>query len=294
MSHLFYCNLQWLAFNITIMNVQTILRHLALLLILLAAARPAAGRELVFSTHPFANPATIYQTFQPLIDYLARETGTTIAIKIAPSYLAHVAAVGSGKADLAFVGPSPYVRIKDKFGGIELLARFKMRDNSNDQVVIVCLEAAPLASLADLKGKTFAFGDHQSFGSHYLPRWLLAAEGVPVRELAAYDFVKSHDNVILSVLHGDFDAGGVRLDVFRRYADRPLRILAGPFPTPPHALVGRADLDRELMDKLRRSLLGLRDRAVLERLDPEMLEFTAVTDSDFDQARTVINFVEER
>ncbi len=267
---------------------------LLLLIILSFSPRIAIARELVFSTYPFANPATIYQTFQPLVEYLGKKTGNTITIKIAPSYIAHVLMVGKGKADLAFVGPSPYVRIKDKFGGIELLARFKMRDDINDKVVIFCREAAPIKSIADLAGKTFAFGDHQSFGSHYLPRWQLDTNGVPIKDLVAYDFVKSHDNVVLSVLHGDFAAGGVRLDIFRKYADRPLRTLAGPFPIPPHALVCRADLEQGLKDALRQSLLSLRDPSVLESINPAMLRFEEVSDGDFDEARTIINYIEAR
>jgi phosphonate transport system substrate-binding protein len=275
-------------------------RHSSRVIILLFFAvflgrlSPAFGEELVFSTHPFANPAAIHKTFQPLIEYLSRETGVAIRIKIAPSYTAHVTAVGLGKADLAFVGPAPYVRIKDKFGGVELLARLQMTDDISDKVVVVCRASAPFAALADLRGKTFAFGDPQSYGSHYLPRWLLRNSGVPVSALAAYDYVKSHDNVILSVLHGDFDAGGVRLDVYRKYADRPLRVLAGPFLTPPHAIVCRSSLSQALQDKLRQSLLALRDRTVLARIDPAMQSFEKVTDSDFNQARQVINVIEAR
>lgn len=275
-------------------------RHSSMLIILVFFVvlfgffSPACGEELIFSTHPFANPAAIHKTFQPLIEYLRRETGVAIRLKIAPSYTAHVSAVGQGKADLAFVGPAPYVRIKDKFGGVELLARLRMTDDISDKMVVVCQASAPFAALADMRGRTFAFGDPQSYGSHYLPRWLLRESGVPVSALAAYDYVKSHDNVILSVLHGDFDAGGVRLDVYRKYAGRPLRVLAGPFLTPPHALICRDSLSQALQDKLRQSLLALRDRKVLERIDSAMQAFAPVTDSDFNQARQVIKVIEAR
>jgi phosphonate transport system substrate-binding protein len=115
-----------------------------------------------------------------------------------------------------------------------------------------------------------------------------------MKDLVAYDFVKSHDNVILSVLHGDFAAGGARLDVFGKYADRPLRVLAGPFLTPPHALVCRTDLEPGLKDKLRQSLLALTDPGVLASIDPAMLRFDPVTDRDFDQARAIIDYIEAR
>lgn len=264
------------------------------LAVLFCFISPARGEELIFSTHPFANPAAIHKAFQPLIEYLRRETGLDIRMKIASSYTAHVTAVGRGRADLAFVGPAPYVRIKDKFGGIELLARLRMKDDIGDKVVIICRDDASYRSLADLKGRTFGFGDPQSYGSHYLPRWLLRESGVTVSALAAYDHVKNHDNVVLSVLHGDLDAGGVRLDVFARYASRPLRVLAGPFNTPPHAIVCRESLPEALRIKLRRSLMALGDPGVLSRINPAMLEFAPVSDRDFAQARRVINSTEAR
>ncbi|MFO7605093.1 MAG: phosphate/phosphite/phosphonate ABC transporter substrate-binding protein [Desulfurivibrionaceae bacterium] len=272
-------------------NLQKYL-HVFVLFILLTGTGHC--RELIFSTHPFTNPADIHKRFEPLASYLARETGTRISIRIAPTYLAHVKAIGTGEADLGFAGPSPYVRAHDKFGGIELLARFKVRDDKNDKVVLVCLDKAPFKTIQDLKGETFAFGDHQSFGSHFMPRWLLNQNGLSLHDFAAYDFVKSHDNVILSVLHGDFSAGGARQDVFDKYADRPLRVLAGPFTIPPHVLVCRTSLDKELKESLRRSLLALDDRGILDRINDQLLGFEPVGDADFDEARQIMKFIESR
>jgi phosphonate transport system substrate-binding protein len=260
----------------------------------LLLASPGFCRELVFSTHPFANPTDIHKRFEPLISYLAEKTGMRINIRIAPSYLAHVKSLGTGAADLGFAGPSPYVRAHDKYGGIELLARFKVRDDTNDKIVFVCLDTAPYKTIQDLKGASFAFGDHQSFGSHFMPRWLLHQHGLSLHDLIAYDFVKSHDNVILSVLHGDFAAGGVRQDVFAKYADRPLCILAGPYAIPPHVLVCRTDLDPQLKDNLRKSLFALEDRVVLDQIGAQLIGFGPVADADFDTARQVMKFIESR
>lgn len=271
-------------------------KNILIFLFCILLALPASGscRELIFSTYPFANPTVIYQTLLPLADYLGTQTGTTITVRIASSYSEHIKTVGSGSVDLAFVGPAPYVRIKDKFGGIELLARFRMRDDISDKMVIVCRQDAPLRTISDLAGLSFAFGDHQSYGSHYLPRWVLDHSGVPLNRLAMYAFVKSHDNVVLSVLHGDFAAGGARLDVFRKYEDRPLRVLAGPYLTPPHAIIARAGLQQELKDTLRQALLSLSDPKVLTAIDPDMLRFDDVSDRDFAQARKIINSLESR
>ncbi|MBU0675898.1 MAG: phosphate/phosphite/phosphonate ABC transporter substrate-binding protein [Proteobacteria bacterium] len=257
---------------------------------------PISGhcQELIFSTHPFTNPTAIHKRFEPLVSYLAQKTGVNISIRIAPSYLAHIKALGSGEADLGFAGPSPYVRMKDKYGGIELLARFKFIDDQNDKVVLITGSASQLKTIRDLKGKSFAFGDHQSFGSHFMPRWVLHENGVSLHDLTAYDFVKSHDNVILSVLHGDFDAGGVRQDVFEKYADRPLRVLAGPFAIPPHVLVCRTSLSTELKVNLKQGLLAMKERVILDQINGQLTGFEPVKDSDFDQARKIMGFIESR
>jgi len=193
-----------------------------------------------------------------------------------------------GEAELAFVGPAPYVQIMDKSHNIQLLARFKMLHEIDDRMVIICKSHAPFQRLADLAGSTFAFGDRQSFGSHFMPRWLLAKQGITLPSLTAYAFVRSHDNVILSVLHGDFAAGGVRLDVFNRYKERPLRILAGPFVIPPHAIVCLSTLPPSLKDKLRHSLLVLNDPKILHTINPLMEKFAPVSDRDFNLARKVM------
>lgn len=255
-------------------------------------ASGCSAQGLIFSIYPFANPTTIYRSFQPLIKYLSRETGRSIKIKIAPNYLAHIKALSRGQAALGFVGPSPYVRLTDAGAKIELLARLRMRGDINDRIVIICRRQAPYQNLGDLTGASFAFGDRQSFGSHYMPLWLLNQSGVPLSGLKTYDFVRSHDNVVLSVLHGDFAAGGVRLDVFEKYKTRALRVLAGPFAIPPHAIVCQKGLATGLKQKIRRSLLNLRDRRILQSINKGMEKFEPVSDDDFDLARRVIHFVD--
>jgi len=269
-------------------------RYCSLFLLIFFFASPCHGRNLIFGTHPFSNPAAIHKLFEPLVTYLTKETGVKISIRIAPNYLAHIKALGEGRVDLGFAGPSPYVQIHDKYGGIELLAKVKIKEDKNDKIVIFCRRDAPYQSIKDLKGTDFAFGDPQSFGSHFMPRWLLDRHGLTPHDLRTYAFVNSHDNVVLSVLHGDFAAGGARLDVYEKYKDRPLRVLAGPFPIPPHVLVCRKELPREIKETLRRALFGLRDPVVLKQINEQLLGFSKVKDGDFDQARRVMEYIESR
>lgn len=254
----------------------------------------AANDTLTFGLPPFANPSVLQENFSPLVNYLARAVGRPIAITFSPNYISHVMSLGSGTIDIGYMGPSPYVKTKDKFGGIELLAQFRQEEKGNNQMVIFTRRDSDIAALADLEGKTFAFGDYQSFGSHFLPRFLLNRHDIPLKKLAAYDYVGSHDNVLLSVLHRDFDAGGVRLDIFNKYRDRELKIIYGPAKIPPHALVCRSSLPEDVKRKLKEALFALDDPLIYRKINPAMTGFDPVQDRDFALARKVIDYIESK
>lgn len=281
------------------MKKSTLLPHVFVLALIcflgvwLAPLRVAEGQTLRFGLYPYANPTAVYQSFLPLVKALARQCETPISIAMAPNYISHVRKLGEGAVDLAFAGPSPFVKAHDQYHSIVLLARLNIEGDTGDQTVIVTSRQNPVQTLADLKGKTFAFGDYQSFGSHFMPRHLLRQHGVSLWDLMAYDYVMGHDNVILAVTHGDFDAGAVRNDVFLNHRDRDdLRILAGPIAIPPHAIVCRKDLPEPLKKSLRQALFAINDPAILTAIDPRMTGFGPVADQDFDLARQVIRAIE--
>ncbi|MEN8232940.1 MAG: phosphate/phosphite/phosphonate ABC transporter substrate-binding protein, partial [Thermodesulfobacteriota bacterium] len=233
----------------------------------------SAERGFSFAVPPYANPVSIQQQYKPLVDYLAQTINIPIRLTISPNYISHVMNLGRGKVDIAFVGPSPYVRAKDKFGNIELLAKFQMKESINDRVVIVARSDGDIKTLDDIDNSTFAFGDYQSFGSHFMPHYILNQHGLSLKALTAYDYVGSHDNVALSVLHGDFDAGGLRFDIFQKYQNRALRIIFGPVAISPHVLVCRSDLPATQKKALRQALLNLDQKDVLRAINKSMIGF---------------------
>lgn len=265
-----------------------------LLQLLLSSVFAAESSQLTFGIYPYDTPTQIYQNFEPLMKYLSRELGMPVRIVIAPNYMSHIINIGEGRVDLGFMGPSPYIKAKDKYGSVELLARLMMRDNKNDRLVIVAHKDSGISGLANLKGKTFAFGDFQSYGSHFYPRYLLNKNNVRLKDLKSYDFLGSHSKVVLSVSHKDFDAGGVREDIYEKYRDRPLKIIAGPFTIPPHVIVCRKGLPDGIKSRAKAILLNILDRTILQSIDPALERFGPVRDDDFRQAREVVSFIEDR
>jgi phosphonate transport system substrate-binding protein len=243
---------------------------------------------------PYDTPSRIYEGFGPLLKYLSTELGIPVRIVIGPNYMSHMINIGEGRVDLAYLGPSPYVKVKDKYGGVELVARLIIHNRRNEQVVFITHKDSGLRGIGELPGKTFAFGDIQSYHSHCYPHYLLGKNNVKLKDLKSYDFLGNHAKVVLAVSHRDFDAGSVREDIFMKYRDRPVRVIAGPFATPPHVIVCRSELPGPFKKRLKKIFLKITDKSVLHSIDSGLDRFGTVNDRDFKQARDVVDFIEDR
>lgn len=255
------------------------------------AAEPG---QFTFGIYPYDSPTKIHKDFGPLIKRLSEEVGIPFKIVVVPNYMSFIKSIGEGKMDIGFMGPSPYVKVRDKYGSVELAARLLFRGNKNDMIVIFTYKGSKIKTLGDIKDKTFAFGDFQSYGSHFYPRYLLNKAGVKLKDLKAYDYLSSHSRVVLAVSHRDFDAGGVRMDIYEKYKDRPITIIAGPFTIPPHVIVCSKKLSENTRKKIKAALFETTDRNILDSIDPDLMKFTSVRDEDFSEARRVLNYIEDR
>jgi len=268
----------------------------AVLLIFPSSQAAAAKKRniLTFGIYPYDTPTQVYNSFEPLTKIIATALGRPVEIVIAPNYMAHIANISEGRVDLGFMGPSPYIKAHDRFGGVVLLARLITQGQRNDRLVVIAHRNSGLSSLKDLKGRTFAFGDHQSYGSHFYPRYLLSKNGVKLKDLKSYDYLGNHSRVVLAIAHRDFDAGGVREDIYDRYRDRPIKKIAGPFSMPPHVIVCRNGLPEETRKKIEALLFAPIDPKVLQAIDPVLTGFGPVADGDFAEARMVVDYVEDK
>jgi ABC-type phosphate/phosphonate transport system substrate-binding protein len=132
-------------------------------------------------------------------------------------------------------------------------------------------------------------GSEISMSSAVAPKMMLAQAGVKLAELASVVHLDRHERVALSVLHNDFDAGGLRLDIARAYLPRGLRIIGISPPLPPHVIVASPDLPPEARRQARLALLhpdetGL---AALRKLG-DNISFVEVNDSHYQSVRQML------
>src|SRR3989344_3957961 len=173
-----------------------------------------AEETLTLTVHPYLPVKEIITRFTPLADYLGKEIGRPVSVRVGSDYQEHIVYVGKDEADIAFMGPASYLMVVAKYGKKPLLARLETDGNPLFRGYFIVRQDSPLKTLAGLKGKRMAFGDRDSTMSHLVPQYMLEKAGVPLDKLAKYKFLGSHNNVVLAVLSGDFDAGAVKDEDF--------------------------------------------------------------------------------
>lgn len=269
----------------------------ALLVALLPAPRAYALQPLKVGVHPYLAATELVRRFKPLVDYLGRELKVPVAIEIADSYKTHIRNVGTGAVDLAIMGPASYVALIDAYGSRPISASFETSSGKTFRGVIVARRESPLTDLASLKGKRFAFGDRQSTMGHLVPRQMLLKQGVDARDLPDHQFLTNHDNIALGVLGGDFDAGALKEDVFRRYEPEGLKAIAFSLEFADHVFVMSSQSAAQTAQAVRQALLDLKTRPegkeVLAAIQQNLVALVPAEDRDYDNLRAVLRELKE-
>jgi phosphonate transport system substrate-binding protein len=268
---------------------------LALLLIQGGMAKAEAEKPLTLGFMPYLNAAHLIEKYQPLATYLSARLDREVEIVVARNYVDHIRRTGEDKLDISFLGGSPYVAITDQFGPKPILAGYEFDGKGTFRAVIFVRKDSPVASLSQLAGKRFAFGNADSTLSTQVPLWMLMEAGVGLDRLGEYRHLRNHENVALGVRFGDFDAGAVAEEVFGEIQGDDLRILARSPDLATHLFVARRTLPPALRDRIRTALIDLKKEpggaAILRSIAGNLTGFLPVEDRDYDLLRTMLEKV---
>jgi len=201
----------------------------------------------------------------------------------------------SGAVDIGTFSPFAYV---DAVRGrkIRLIAQCVINGTDTYRGVIVARRDSGLKSLADLRGKRFAFVDPKSASGFVYPRALLIEKGVtPEISFKETIFAGGHDKVIAAILDGKADAGAVYEDALaiaksKGLPTENLVTLASTAPIPHDAIAVRIGLDQALAKKIRTALVDLdkseAGRRVIANSKPkELTGYMIAQDSLYDMVR---------
>ncbi len=236
-----------------------------------AAATPLLAQPAVLrvSAIPDESPTELQRKFKPLGDYLKKETGVDVQFTPVTDYAAVVEGLANNKIDLAWLGGFTYVQAKLRTqGGAQPIVQRAEDEKFTSRFIVPA--ASPVRSLAELKGKTFAFGSPSSTSGHLMPRFFLQKEGIDAdRDFKTVAFSGAHDATVAFVASGRADGGVLNASVWEKLVESAnpnaakVRVLATTPPYYDYNWTVRPGLDATLTRKIRDAFLKL-DPAVAE------------------------------
>ncbi len=255
-----------------------------------------AQTPLILAVHPYLPSEEIHKRFTPLAEYLGKQLGRPVQVRVGRDYIQHVEAIGLNNVDIAFMGPSSFVLMGERYGAKPLLARIAIKGKPRLSGYIVTSVNSTLRNLGDLRGKRFAFVDPDSTMGTIVPRYVMQQAGIELKTLASYQYLGGHKNVALGVLSGDYDAGAVKSEVYDEMAPRGLRVLAKLPEVSEHLFVARSDMPDKQVAQLRQALLQLQGEAdgvvIMRAMNKDMTAMVPVVDADYDNLRKIQRTVE--
>jgi len=155
------------------------------------------------------SPVGTAESYAPLLAYLEGELGRPVEVEQRRTYAEVNDLIETGEVDLAFVCTSAYLAGREDFGMQLLVAPVVHGETFYRSQLIVPADSAA-ASIADLRGKVFAFTDPMSFTGRVYPTYLLQQIGeTPTDFFQRTFFTYSHDDAIRAVANGVADGAAV-------------------------------------------------------------------------------------
>jgi phosphonate transport system substrate-binding protein len=254
--------------------------------------------QLEFGVYQSDKATVMYRKLNPVLEWLQNDLeprtkrSVDIRLTIFKTYDEGIESLVQGKTDFVRFGPASYISAKKRSEKVELIAMELENGEKRFQGVIAVRQDSPLQSLADLKGKRFAFGDQNSTIGRYLAQAELLKANVHASDLVApLSYLGRHDMVARAVELGDYDAGSMASGTFEESrAAGKLRALA-TFDNVTKPWIARAGLDPALVAALHESLLSLKDAAVLKEL--KVSGFASTTDAEYALVREGMKHADE-
>ena len=209
---------------------------------------------------PVESGATMQQITEPVVAAMSKSLGMKVVTFVAADYVGTVEAMRSRKLDAAMLSPAAMVLARLKAGSKPIL-KTRYKGKTSYFAVIFALKEAPIKTLQDLKGKTFAFVDPGSTSGYVVPWLMMKKAGVRAdRDLGNIMNAGTHDAVLQAVLHGQAQAGATfqkekgvwpLADSIKDPAElKRLRVVAYSDPIPDQGIAVHPDLDPALQKKV--------------------------------------------
>ena len=242
---------------------------------------------------PAEDSRAMVRQSQPILDIVAKHTGMKIDAFVGSDYNATIEALRAGHVDVALLGPFSYV-LATTVAPVEAFAVTVTARSMQPSYksIIIAGKDSNINSLADLKGKTYAFVDPGSTSGFMVPSAAFIKAGItPEKDFKQVMYSGGHDATIVAVGSGKVDAGSVADRIYERgcakgLADcNKLKVVWTSPAIPNDPLLYRKNLSEDLKKKIRDAFFSVKNLAFGEM--GTVARFDPATDKDYDPIREI-------
>lgn len=226
---------------------------------------------LVFTYTPVEDPAVYAKIFEPFTQNLSQCTGKKVVFYQVQSNAAEIEAMRSGRLHVGGFSTGPTAYAVNIAGAIPFAVKGTEKEFQGYNLIVIVKKDSPFQKLPDLKGKKLAHTAPSSNSGHMAPMALFPAEGLKPETDYKILFSGKHDQSILGVNSGDYDAAAVASDVFHRMATRgqikedDFRIIYRSTKFPTSSFAYAHDLEPTLRDKMLKCFYDYRFPADMQK-----------------------------
>lgn len=145
-------------------------------------------------------------TYRPLADYLSARLNRPVQLRTVDSWEGLAKSLANGETDIALLGPWGYV-LANHQSGAQVISTILYDGKPEYFAIMVTHSDSGIRSPADLKGRTFAFGDKGSTSGYLIPLHYLMTQGITPETYFAKVLHTSHQAIQTQVTQGVLDAG---------------------------------------------------------------------------------------
>uniref|UniRef100_A0A9E8CJE6 Phosphonate ABC transporter substrate-binding protein n=1 Tax=Bosea sp. NBC_00436 TaxID=2969620 RepID=A0A9E8CJE6_9HYPH len=163
--------------------------------------------ELVFAIIPSENASGVVERYTPFVNYLAKELGTKVTLRIANDYAAIIEGQRAGNIHIGMYGPASFARARMTGAKVDAFAIETNLDGTKGyHSVFYVKKDSPYQKVEDLKGKNLGLVDPNSTSGNNVPRFVLNGMKIePETFFSKVVYTGSHENAIIALQQGTVD-----------------------------------------------------------------------------------------
>lgn len=203
-------------------------------------------------------------TYRPLAEYLERQLDRKVELRTVDTWEGLAKSLANGETDMALMGPWGYV-LANHEAGAQVVSTILYDGKPEYFAIIITHPDSGIQSPADLKGRSFAFGDKGSTSGYLIPLHYFMTQGINPDSYFSKTLNTTHQAIETQVAQGVLDAGAdynrnrnAMIEQGLIKAARSVVIWqSAPLPNDAFAVSPELHRDKMLVAKLQRALAGV-------------------------------------